>query len=394
MKRTEDNHSELRDAYARGMPIESIAALSPSKTFGDVTAPHHALTSRLSEKGEHQFVQEKRRSVKWSKADNELLRKLHADGASLFNMQKHFPTRSISSVRQALYKYKRGNSQDTVNPSLSKKDERQSVQEKRRSVKWSIADKELLRKLRADGASSSGIHKHFPTRSLSSVIHALHYLTKHTTSQEMSTSRCRWSQKDIQYLAESASQGASMFDVAKVLGRSPRAVCDKARQSSVQFASTVGSWSTEETEQVAQMRKDGASFATIGAALGRTCASVRWHWFRPEFRDNRLQRTDQPPSTQFALDDFRTIRSLRDRDTPWSDIGSLFPQYALSSIKQDFWRFMQYRFNSADIRKIESLRRQGKSWKKLSESGDYQFARGAGIYTAYKRSLEDDQHLV
>jgi len=95
------------------------------------------------------------------------------------------------------------------------------------------------------------------------------------------------------------------------------------------------------------------------------------------------------PHTQLSLDDYQTIRSLRDQAASWSSIGSLFPQYQLGSIKQDFWRFTKCELSATDMHTIQNLRQKGESWKAIAGTGDYPPSTGGGLQRAYDRTLRD-----
>jgi hypothetical protein len=318
-----DEVRKLGDAYDQGLTMRATAALFPTKTYNGVATQYQIVTTKLSARDKRRNLQGEP-GVKWPTADIELLQKLYAEGASVFKMCAHFPTRSVQSVMEA-------------------------------------------RKV---------------------------YATKTFASQKTRAPWRWWSQEDSQYLVESVLQGASIHHVAKVLGRTSKTVVEKAHRLGVQFRPRANLWSTEEERQLLQMRSDGASFETIGAALGRTFRSVEAFYYRHATvtsRDSKPRQRRRSPPTQLTLDDYQSIQSLRDKGTPWSSIGSLFPQYGLSSIQQDFWRFTKSRLSATDVREIERLRGEGTSWKGIVGSGDYPLRTAHGLTVAYRRAREDGQ---
>ena len=290
-----------------------------------------------------------------------------------------FPTKTHGSIKgqSELYLY---------NASSSRLDERQP------SHRWQPAEIELLRKLHKDGASFRNLSAHFPAQSFGALRQAMF---DHVKKPATAPARRRlWSQEDTRYLAQHALEGADVYSIAKALNRSRNAVAKKASNMNLRLFSNAKRVSAEQTEQILQMRTDGAKFETIAAAVELTPASVRWHWarLRPMTdRDLRRSRTrSKYLPTQLTLDDFQTIRSLRDQDASWSSIGSEFPQYQLDAIKQDFWRFTKRELSSTDMRNIQDLRQGGKSWRAIVETGDYPFASGNGLRTAYDRVLRNE----
>jgi transposase-like protein len=161
----------------------------------------------------------------------------------------------------------------------------------------------------------------------------------------------------------------------------------------VRFISRSIKVSTEEKEQIVQMRTDGASIKAIAAALGHTVSTVKHQWLqnRPDTYECRKPRLiNVYPSTQLTPDDYQTIRSLRDQAASWSSIESLFPQYQLDSIKQDFWRFTKKRFSSSDVRTIRNLRQEGRTWRNIADTGDNGYRTSTGMRVAYNKSLKHE----
>jgi len=316
----------------------------------------------------------KRMRVPWSADDLRKLTDAIENGMGVKATAALFPTKTFSAVAEQRRSYK---------SALSKNAESQSGQ-------WQPAEIELLRKLSKDGASTHNMSAHFPARSRRSVLYAVEkYARKPATAYGR---KRRWSQEDTLYLAESALQGADAYKTAKALDRTLGAVHKQASSIGVRFLPKVKRLSTEQAEQIVQMRTDGASFATIAAVLGRTVSSVRNHWarLRPiNDRDSRLLGRGLYPPTQLALDDYQTIRFLRDQDVPWSSIGSRYPQYQLDSIKQDFWQFEKGGLSSTDMRKIQDLRQEGKSWAAIAAMDDYFASSATGLRKAYNRMLRN-----
>ena len=195
-----------------------------------------------------------------------------------------------------------------------------------------------------------------------------------------------WSQEETRYLTELALQGADVHEIAKALERPPISVRNKAKGIGVQLLPKrkEPKFSTEESERLQQMRVDGATYRKIAAALGRPLSNVANHWYRLGSNSSR----EYYPPTQLSLHDFQTIRSLRDQAASWSSIGSLFPQYRLDSIKQDFWRFTKRKLSATDMRTIQNLRQQGKTWTAIANTGEYIMKTGNGLSVAYYRTLK------
>jgi hypothetical protein len=193
-------------------------------------------------------------------------------------------------------------------------------------------------------------------------------------------------------LTEVALQGTDAHEIATALDRSAQSVWKMAWRIGIQFPSKVKKFSKEENEQLQQMRLDGATFKTIAATLGRSTSAVTYQWncIKPDhYHDTWPRRRPFHPHTQLSLDDYQTIRSLRDQAASWSSIGWLFPQYQLDSIKQDFWRFTKCELSVTDMRTIQNLRQEGKSWKAIADTDDYSPSTGAGLKRAYDRTLRD-----
>ena len=263
------------------------------------------------------------------------------------------------------------------------------IQRKRRST-WQPAEIEVLSKLHKDGASLDKICAHFPTRSSRSVYSALH---RHGSGPEKPSNANRiWSQEDKRSLTELVLQGAGAHEIAKALHRSARSIWKMAWKIGVQFPSRARTFSTEEKERLQQMRLDGATFKTIAATLGRPINAVFYQWSCLKTNHYPSTRPNRPlfhPHTQLSLDDYQTIRSLREQAASWSSIGSLFPQYQLDSIKQDFWRFTKRKLSATDMRTIQNLRQEGKSWKAIVDTGDYSMTSQDGLREAFERTLRN-----
>lgn len=321
----------------------------------------------------------KRSLVPWSADDLRKLTDAIENGMGAKATAALFPTKTFDAVAAQRRSYK---------SALSRNDERQSG--RRPTIRWQPAEIELLRKLSKDGVSTHNMSAHFPARSLKSILSAVdRYVRKPATAYGC---KRRWSQEDTLYLAESALQGTDAYEIAKALDRTFEAVRKQATSIGVRFTPKVKRLSTEQTEQIVQMRTDGASFATIAAVFGRTASSVSNYWLklRPiTDRDSRPPGRGLYPPTQLALDDYQTIRSLRDQDVPWSSIGSRYPQYQLDSIKQDFWRFEKGDLSSTDTRKIQDLRQAGKTWGAIAAMDDYYACTAGGLRRAYNRMLRN-----
>ncbi|KAM0701024.1 hypothetical protein Q7P35_011385 [Cladosporium inversicolor] len=296
-----------------------------------------------------------------------------------------FPTKSYSAVVKQRHFLRSG-----LFTNRAPSDERQSDH----GAKWQPADIELLGILRKDGASLHKLCAHFATRSPQSINAALHNFV---LNPKIASHRARpWSEADEQYLTKLVLQGANGYEVAKALGRTARAVWRRAYELGVRFNSNrmKHRFSAEEKIEIFRMRIDGATFGQIGAALGCDPDAVKYRWYQlgPETHDSKVsqKRGSCYPPTHLNTDDYQTIFSLRDQATPWSSIGSLFPQYQLDSIRQDFWRFTKGKLSSTDLRTIQSLRRGGKSWQAIVDTGDYSLASGSGLHRACNRMMRNE----
>jgi hypothetical protein len=357
--------AKCRDAADDSGSLEKPEVLESSQDISAVEAEANINQPATNVKGTR---------VPWSADELRKLTDAIRNGMSIKATTALFPTKTFDSVAKQRRIYK---------SALSRNAERQSG-------RWQPAELELLRKLSKDGASTHNMSAHFPARSLRSVLSAVEkYARKPATAYGC---KHRWSQEDRLYLAESVLQGADAYKIAKALDRTLEAVRKQASNIGIRFIPKVKRLSTEQTEQIVQMRTDGASFATIAAVFGRKVSSVRNHWSRLRpitDRDLRpLGRGTYPP-TQLALDDYQTIRSLRDQDVPWSSIGSRYLQYQLGSIKQDFWLFEKGKLSSTDMRKIQDLRQEGETWETIAAMDDYLACTGSGLRKAYNRMLRN-----
>ena len=337
-------------------------------------------TAKVETKSEQRTTYPRRTTIPWSADDYRKLIEAHENGMTTKAITLLFPAKTYSAVKAKL---------GALLSSPSMLDEHQPGHERRRcKIRWQPAEIELLHKLHKDGAPIARICAHFPARSALAVESAVH---RFVVKPPVASIRIGpWSWEDTRYLTESALQGANLHEIAKVLGRTSKAIQTRARRIGVQFVLHYTEVTTEEKEQIVNMRTDGATFATIAAAIGRKVSTTRRHWNynRPgNDKDTKLRRRDLYPPTQLTIDDHQIIESMRDQAASWSSIGSLYSQYQLGSIKQDFWRFTNRRLSLADMRTIQSLRQKGKLWREISDTGDYPFFTDSGLRKAYARAL-------
>ena len=352
------------DSGASNKPevLESAQNIDPAKVEA-----HHELRA----------TDIKRSNVKWSTDDRRKLRDALDKGMRIKAIAALFPTKTHGSIKgqSELYLY---------NASSSRLDERQP------SHRWQPAGIELLRKLHKDRASFRNLSAHFPAQSVWAIKQAMFNAKRPATTPAR---RRLWSQEETRHLVQHVLEGADAHAIAKTLNRSRSSVARKASWMNLRLFSNAKRVSAEQIEQILQMRTDGASFETIAAAVELTPSSVRNHWTRLRpitDRDLRSRTRRKYLPTQLTLGDFQTIRSLRDQDASWSSIGSESSQYQLDAIKQDFRRFTKRELSSTDMRKIQELRQGGKSWRAIVETGDYPFASGNGLRTAYDRVLRNE----
>lgn len=338
-------------------------------------------TAKVEAKSEKRTPYPRRITLPWSADDCRKLIEAHENGMTTKAITLLFPAKTYRAVSTKLR---------SLLSSPFRVDEQQPGHEERRSnTRWEPAEIELLHKLHKDGASIARLCAHYPARSATAVESARQRFV--VRPQVASIRSGPWSREDTQYLTESVLQGANAYEIAKVLGRSSKAIQDKARMVGVQFILPYTEVSIQEKEQIVRMRTDGATFATIAAAIGRKVSIVRhhWNWLRPgNDKDTKLRRRDLYPPTQLTIDDYQIIGSMRDQAASWSSIGSLFPQYQLGSIKQDFWRFTTRELSLADMRTIQSLRQKGESWQEIVDTGDYPLFTESGMRRAYARMLK------
>lgn len=272
----------------------------------DARPPEHSdspETSQTVSSDELQNDQKKMgRGPAWTVDDRVKLRNAYKQGMTIKAIAELFPTRSFSGVAyQCLW--------------LSR-NESEFVGGRSDRVPWSVAEKELLQRLDAEGASRDRILAHFPSRAYWSISGAL---KRHARSPRKSGTKDHknWSAQETKYLTESALQGVDAPKIAEALGRSTHAVYSRAaRISGFKFGPTVNAYTSTEKEKLLQMRGDGFTFKAIAEALGRSLGSVTgvYYCHRPN-HDAHIRRNLSSLS-RLTLDELRTISSLRDKKVP------------------------------------------------------------------------------
>lgn len=258
-----------------------------------------------------------------------------------------FPTRSFSSVAYQCLWLSRNESEFVGGGSDR--------------VPWSAAEKELLQRLDAEGASKGRVLAHFPSREYGSISGALQRYAR-GPRKSVTKGHKRWSAQEIKYLTESALQGVDVPTIAEALGRSTHAVYGRAaRISGVKFRPAVNAYTSMEKEKLLQMRGDGITFKAIAEALGRSLGSVTgvYYWLRPIKDHDAHPRRNPSPLTRLTLDELQTISSLRDKKVPWAEIGRQFPEHELDVIKHGFQLFKPPSLSSDDMSEIKRLRDEG-----------------------------------
>lgn len=376
-KRTKLSWITLRD-FSCSAKCTNTADDSRSSAKPEVLESEDFSAAKVEANSKQSLSHTKLSNASWTVDDRRKLEDAHEKGMALRAILALFPGKTYQAVTSQRYTLVRSGS--------STRKERQTRD------KWQPADIELLLKLYNEGASQYKLCAHFPTRTAGGIDVAVRKYSIQPPTAEIR--KGRWSQEESQCLVKSASQGASALEIANSLGRSRDSVVQKARSIGVRLTTrSIIKVSTDENKQIVQMRTDGASIKAIAAALGHTVNTVTRQWLmhRPDTYEGRKPRQfDVYPSTQLTPDDYQTIRSLRDQATSWSSIGSLFPQYQLDSIKQDFWRFMKRELSSLDVRTIANLHREGRSWQKIADTGEYAYSTETGMRKAYHKWLNHE----
>lgn len=149
--------------------------------------------------------------------------------------------------------------------------------------------------------------------------------------------------------------------------------------------------SAEEQRKLLQMRNDSLSYKKIGAVLERDPGYLRKCFLEISPLTDGDAKLRQHPFARLTLDELRSIRTLRNELASWRSIGSRFPEYELSSIKEDFWRFTGRVLSSTDLLEIDGLRQEGKTWLAIANTGDFFHRSQNGIRQAYRRAREEQQ---
>jgi transposase-like protein len=313
----------------------------------------------------------------WTEDELRQLKDAYSQGLTTKAASALFPARTLQGVRK---KYR----------DLSRDEQPHRKTAGTAYVPWSAVDIHLLQELIAEGASERKMLAHFPTRSQDSVTMAtIRYRTRPCT--EKSGRVVKWSTEDHQYLTKLAIQGISRGKIAEAIGRTIGAVTLKARNLGVQIQSTRSRFTSDEKERVLQMRSDGASFKDIGAAVGRHADTIRslYHVWRPVTEyDAKQQHT---PFARLSLSDLQAISSMRDNGSSWPDIGCQYPEHDLLQLRNDMKLFMKPGLSYRELREIEHLRAEGKSWQDLAITGNYPCKSQSGLRRAYHRSLKQQK---
>ena len=98
---TSDEIRRLEEMYAKGLRIKAIAPLFPDRSIGAVLSALRTVRDSLhcnSEPSRHIGP------LRWPEDDKKLLAKLYSRGASIPEVRRHFPTRSINCITTAMYR--------------------------------------------------------------------------------------------------------------------------------------------------------------------------------------------------------------------------------------------------------------------------------------------------
>ena len=329
-------------------------------------------SSQLTSLADAKASGQPRRQARWTTDEYRILKESDAKGMSTKAIAALLPTRTFGAV----------NRQREI---LRYKGEHYGEQD---STKWSADSMKLLLKLHADGHSLRSLYSHFPDRSIASIKKRL-ALHDSRASASVLRAGSPWSEEDERRLTELYSQGVHKKPaMSQALGRSIRAIENKASALGLQYAMCPKKYSSEEIAMVLQMRHDGSPFKPIAAKLGRSRAAVAalYREHRP-LQDSDAKASHLSPG-QLSLDELESVSALRAQEVPWHEIGRRYPMHDLNLIVQEYRRDAGHDLSSTEVREVEFLRHEGQSWREIFESKYFQFRTESTLVKAYRRTVE------
>lgn len=320
---TSDEHRRLQDAHAAGMTTKAIEALFPERSPAAGTKLGSALRNDDDYPNENTTT-----DVFWSPAEKELLRRLHGEGASIYKLRAHFPTRTQKSLEGAISRWV-----TQVLPSNSK----------RGGAPWSGEDLRWLAELAAQGVKIRAIAEALG-RTCNAVSHKACDI-----GIKLSSIRKKFTAEDVEVILRMRGDGASYQSIYTALGR----------------AFALGS-------------------------IQHMYYRNRPRDNRDEDSDAKLQNILR--LAQLSLDDLKTIDSLRAQGATWSAIERQYSGHEPGLIHEGYRRYAKGSLLSAtDLRKVGSLRQEGHTWQRIANSNEFKHYSADGIRYAYRRANEKQQ---
>jgi len=315
-----------------------------------------------------------KRAPKWTPEECRRLKDALAKGMTTKAIKALFPTRTLLAIGSQRAKVLRDEDLGSKTPSS-------------KYQLWSPDEIKKLKKLHSEGLQASfQLCAHFPDRSNASIKAAM--ATHTSAAHERPNSGSLWSHEDDQRLIELA-QSMSKRAAAEAMGRSAASINTRASILGVAFISNFKEYTAEEIAVIIQMRRDKVPYRRIAAILGRNVNSVVGvHYKHRPLEDGDAKVQKFLHHGRLSLEELESVRTLRARDVPWPEIGRQFPMHDLDLIVGDYRRFTGYRFSSNEMREIESLRAQGRSWRELSDSNHFYYNNKEGLKAAYRRTAE------
>lgn len=290
-----------------------------------------------------------RRWERWTAAEDKLIVEEHEKGATVREIWKKLPDRSLQSIywKISLYNMK--------DPSLwkTKAVDKQSL---------TYEDKAKLLRLRQSGAAWREIMPQFPNRSyneLAGMFQRLHsdrsYNASAGTLQRLHSDGIdlkrpklsgKWfTAKDTDTLVAEVNKGTPMKEISLKLKRSEYTL--KSKLSRLGIKRPRG-WSLENNEIMLRMRKEGSTFEQIAQHLDRSPKYVRRRWQRAQWlQKSWSQGTPGVRPLKLSPPEVEEIRGLREatkgkKPMPWVDIAaSRFPDLSYQRIRKAFLHEMQ-----------------------------------------------------
>jgi hypothetical protein len=139
----------------------------------------------------------------------------------------------------------------------------------------------------------------------------------------------------------------------------------------------------EEIKVLLEMRAAGVKYTAIAQRLGLSVGGLTKVYQLTRATELRDSDTHDDLIAQLPLDDLETISSLREQRVPWSSIASRYPGHELSQIRRSYKRFVGSALPPADLREVQCLRQEGKSWKYIVDTDEYPYSAVTSMKQAY-----------